>query len=109
MAHAWCDHLETHARRIYALGANIAFEGAKRVLEKIKSGSLTDGFKACDIYHQGWSFLDTKESTQAALEELMEAGWLREIRPPAPDKQGGRPAGPVYRIHPAAREILKGK
>ena len=45
--------------------------------------------------------------TQAALEELMEAGWLREIRPPAPDKQGGRPAGPVYRIHPAAREILK--
>ena len=99
LAHAWCDHLETHARRIYALGANIAFEGAKRVLEKIKSGSLTDGFKAWDIYHQGWSFLDTKESTQAALEELMEAGWLREIRRPAPDKQGGQP-GPYTGFTP---------
>ena len=63
----------------------------RELLEKIKESSLVDGFKARDNYQQGWSFLDTKELTQAALEELMEAGWLREIRAHAAG-QARRPA-----------------
>ena len=106
-AAAWCDYLETHARRIYGLVANITVQGAKRILGKIKDGSLEDGFNAWDIYHQGWSFLDSKELAQAALDELMEMGWLREISAPKSDKQGGRPLSPTYQIHPKAREILK--
>ena len=107
LAAEWCDYLETHARRIYALGANVAIEGAKRLLEKIKEGSLVDGFKARDIYQQGWSFLDSRESAHAALEELIDAGWLREIPAPRPGKEGGRPGAPTYAVHPRSREILK--
>ena len=40
----WCSYLETHARRIYGLAANIAVQSARRLLEKIKDGSLEDGF-----------------------------------------------------------------
>ena len=103
----WCDYLETHARRIYALAANTAVQGARRLLEKVKDGSLEDGFNARDIYRQGCSFLDTKELTQAALDELLEMGWLREIPYVGSKKQGGRPLSSSFQIHPRACEILK--
>jgi Protein of unknown function (DUF3987) len=106
-AAAWCDYLETHARRIYGLAANVSVQGARKLLEKIKDGSLEGGFNAREVYSQNWSFLDSKKLAQAAIDELVETGWLREIPPPEPQKKGGRPFTPTYRIHPKAREILK--
>ena len=103
----WCDYLETHARRIYGLATNIAVQSARRLLEKIKDGSLEDGFSVRDVYRQGWMFLDCKELVQSAIDELSETGWLREIPPPK-QPEGGRPFSPTFQIHPKAREILKG-
>jgi hypothetical protein len=102
----WCDYLETHARRIYGLTANIAVQSARKLLEHIKNGSLQDGFSVRDVYRQGWCFLDSKELVQPAIEELLETGWLREIPPPT-QPQGGRPFSPTFQIHPKARELLK--
>ena len=87
----WCDYLETHARRIYGLATDTVIQGAKRLLRKIKDGVLKDGFSARDVYRQCWTFLDTKEQAEAALDELVETGWLRQIPPPKPNLQGGRP------------------
>ena len=106
-AAAWCKYLETHARRIYGLMANVTVQGGKRILGKIKDGTLKEGFNAWDVYHQGWSFLDTKELAQAALDELVDTGWLRENSPSKPSQKGGRPMSPTYQIHPQACEILK--
>jgi hypothetical protein len=102
----WCSYLETHARRIYGLATNIAVQSARRLLEKIKDASLEDGFRVRDVYRQGWMFLDSKELAQAAIDELFEAGWLRQIPPPK-QPQGGRPFSPAFQIHPNAREILR--
>ena len=62
-------------------------------------------FSVRDVYRQGWVFLDSKELAQSAIDELLEAGWLRQIPPAQP--QGGRPFSPTFNIHPKAREILK--
>ena len=102
----WCDYLETHARRIYGLAANITVQSARRLLEKIKDGSLEDGFSMRDVCRQGWMFLDSKELVRSAIDELLETGWLREIPPPK-QPEGGRPFSPTFRLHPKAREILK--
>ena len=75
-------------------------------MEKIKDGSLEDGFSVRDVYRQGWMFLDSKELVQPAIDELLETGWLREIPPPK-QPEGGRPFSPTFQIHPKAREILK--
>ena len=107
LAAEWCDYLESHAWRIYGLAANVSVQAAKKLLEKIRDGSLEDGFNAREVYSQNWSFLDSKKLAQAAIDELVETGWLREIPPPEPQKKGGRPFTPTYRIHPKAREILK--
>jgi hypothetical protein len=100
----WCSYLETHARRIYGLAANVAFQSARRLLEKIKNGSLEDSFSVRDVYRPSWTSLDSKELAQAAITELLETGWLREI--PSPKQpQGGRPFSPTFQIHPKAHEI----
>ena len=107
LATEWCAYLETHARRIYGLATNVAVQSARRLLEKIKDDALQDGFNARDIYQHDWSFLNSKEQAQEAIDELIETGWLRETPLAKPEKQTGRPLSPTYRIHPKAREILK--
>jgi putative DNA primase/helicase len=104
LAGQWCDYLETHARRIYGLGSDLSIPAAKKLLEKISAGQLTDGFSVRDVYRSGWSFLDSKELAQAAIDELLETGWLKEIPSPKPQPKGGRPTASTYRIHPKAWE-----
>jgi hypothetical protein len=97
----WCEYLETHAKRIYGLVGDITTQAASRIASKIESGAIEDGFTARDIYRKEWSLLDDKEITQAALQELVEAGWIKQE--PARPPQAGRPSLPVYRIHPTKR------
>ena len=68
---------------------------------------LKDVFSARDVYRQCWTFLDTKEQAEAALDELVETGWLRQIARPNPNLQGGRFSSPTFQIHPRAVEILR--
>jgi len=80
-AAAWCDYLESHARRIYGLVGSVGQRAAAELAKKIKAKKLKDGFSLRDVYRNGWHLLTSKEAVKAACDELVEAGWLREVIP----------------------------
>ena len=88
LAAAWCDYLESHARRIYHMAGNITQRAAGNLTMKIKQGKLDDGFTARDVQRKGWSILTEKEVVNFALIELAEAGWLKSKKQAPP--QGGK-------------------
>jgi len=97
MAAAWCDYLESHARRIYGLVGDISTRAASELAKRVKKGMVKDGFTIREIYHRKhWHLLDTKELMESACRELLEANWLREEQEPIP----GRQPKIVYRINP---------
>jgi len=77
-AAGWCVFLKLHARRIYGLVGDVNQRAAAELAEKIKKKKLQDGFSVRDVYRNEWHLLNTKELTQAACEELIEANWLRK-------------------------------
>jgi len=93
-ATAWCEYLESHARRIYGLVADISTRAASELALKIKKGALHDGFTLRDVYRNCWHLLGKKELVQDACSELIEAGWLRESF-----SEMGK-TKPVYTINP---------
>lgn len=74
----WVDYLESHARRVYAMVTNIDMTAASLLSEKLLQSKLEDGFSVRDVYRQNWSILNNKTTAQAACNELVDAGWLRE-------------------------------
>lgn len=96
MAAGWCEYLESHARRVYALSGDIATRAAAELAKKIKAGKVQDGFTLRDIYRNGWHLLDKKEIVQEACRELVEANWLRQETVEIP----GRQPKEAFRINP---------
>ena len=92
---AFAEYLETHARRAYASGSELATVAAKTILGKIRKRDLQDGFTARDVYQQGWSNLSDKSQVQAGLDLLADFDWLAPIR----RETGGRPSV-VYSVNP---------
>ena len=87
---AWCKYLESHMRRMYNGAINTAAQGAEKIFSNRKKG-LFPSFRRRQVQQKGWSGLTEKTSIMAALDELVECGYLREItRGSGP--QGGRPA-----------------
>lgn len=97
-AAAWCEYLETHARRCYALVADKGFRSAQALADKLKRGLLSDGFTARDVIRHQWRYLTKNESIVKALEWLESDGWVK------PFKQNdiGRPTT-KYKINPAVK------
>lgn len=93
-AAAWCDYLESHAAKVYALEG--PENAAQKLADRILEGRVTDGMSFRDIYRHHWGGLDTPEKLRAAIEVLDRAGWVKEqeVAPGAP----GRPS-PVLRIN----------
>ncbi len=88
-AAAWCDYLETHARRVYGLVTNITAEAAARLAAKLQQGELPSPFTVRDIYRKEWRLLGDEEAARGACEELVSLGWLREqVIPPAQGQKG---------------------
>jgi hypothetical protein len=98
MAIRWCDYLMSHARRIYGLLDTVSIEGAERILKEIKRGRLPSGFKVRDVVRKSWSQLKTTEQVEAAVSELVDRHYLREVMPE--ELATGRPESPTYLIHP---------
>jgi hypothetical protein len=80
-AMAWCQYLESHARRIYSFVADADEQAAVELAKRIKKKDIEDGFTLRDIYRNCWSLLNTKEDVEAACNVLIEAGWLKEQIP----------------------------
>jgi hypothetical protein len=95
-AAAWCDYLESHARRIYGLLVDVSVRSAEELSKRLTGKDLQDGFTLYEVYHNGWHLLDRKELAQGAVDELLDAEWLREDFQEIP----GRQPKAIYRINP---------
>ncbi len=74
---AWAEYLETHARRCYGVAQGGEVETAKRILERIKRGSLPrEGFGSKDVWRPGWSGLADQKRVADGLELLADLGHL---------------------------------
>jgi Protein of unknown function (DUF3987) len=98
-AAAWCEYLETHARRLYSSAENPAMEGARALLDRIRKGDVSDGDSTRSVYRKHWTKLSTPEEVSSACNVLEEFGWLRlEVT-----KTSGRSTTGL-RLHPTLRE-----
>ena len=83
-AAAWCEYLESHARRVYGLVTNVTAQAAAQLAKHLTKGELPKLFTAREVYRKGWSLLGNEEAARNACEELVSLGWLREhVTPPA--------------------------
>lgn len=102
-AAAWCEYLEQHARKLYAVELNPAATAAHALARKIRDGLLHDGMTLRDVERAEWSGLTRDAAVRDGIELLERLGWVRlERRGPGPE--GGRPSG-VIRVNPAVREV----
>lgn len=99
LAVKWCGYLSSHARRIYGLLDTNHLTAAKELAKHLKKGDLKDEFKLRDVYRKAWTNLQSKELAQAAVDELVERNWLKQVEPES--KPLGRPEATVYLINPA--------
>lgn len=82
----WCEHLEGHARRIYAPATDNGLTAAHLLLRK--RDSLPNGFTARDVYRKCWSGLDEPETVAEALGKLADHRQVIEVA----EMTGGRPS-----------------
>jgi putative DNA primase/helicase len=103
-AAAWCDYLESHARRVYSCIVTPQLRAARELADKIKQRQVAaDGFFSCrEVYLKGWSGLDSPEAVKEAAEVLQDAGWVRDVSTES-GPFGGRPSN-RYEVNPAVWE-----
>lgn len=92
---AWCDYLETHAKRLYSSAKDPAMEAARSLLDRIKKGDLQDGFAARDVYRKQWSHLNSSELVHQGIKILVDFGWVKE--------ESIDQKGKFIRIHPSIK------
>ena len=99
-AAAWCDYLESHAKRVYSCVTTPQIRAARELADKIKKRKIgADGTFTCrEVYFKGWSGLDTPEAVKEAAEVLEDAGWLQDLSG-GPNPLGGRPSN-RYAVNP---------
>ena len=97
-AAAWCEYLESHARRCYGLLADAGHSAAQDLSVRLTRGMLVDGFTIRDVRRKGWKHLGTDDAIGCAL-GLLEAGAWVSPEPFAGTDAGGRPTV-RYRINP---------
>jgi putative DNA primase/helicase len=104
MAAAWCDYLESHARRVYSCIVTPQLRAARELAERIKKRKLgVNGYFSCrDVYPKGWSGLDSPEAVKLAAEILEDAHWVRDVSA-EPGSLGGRPSN-RYAVNPRVWE-----
>jgi putative DNA primase/helicase len=99
LACAWCDYLEAHAKKIYAVELTPGTSAARALAAKIETGAVDDGAAVRDVYRHQWTGLTTPDAVAAGLAILADLGWVRI----EPSSTGGRP-GQIIRIHPDLRQ-----
>lgn len=92
------DYFMAHATRAYTSGIRPTVKAAKGILARVKSGALEVPFTARKVYRSGWEGLGDRETVEAALDILLEYGWLID----AVYADGGRPTT-LYSLRPGAQ------
>lgn len=94
MAAEWCEFLEAHARRIYAMASDGATDGAELIASRF--GQLPNPFTLRDVHQKQWAGLSERTDVESALARLQDRGWLlSEV-----EETGGRPKETFWK-HPA--------
>jgi putative DNA primase/helicase len=107
-AAAWCDYLESHARRVYSCVVTPRLRAARELADHIRKKHVRnkeggfDWFAARDVYLKGWTGLDTPEAVKVAADVLEDAGWVREFSGER-GATGGRPSN-RYSVNPMVWE-----
>jgi len=103
-AAAWCEYLESHARRCYGLLMDDGLRAAQALAEKLRQRQLENGFTARDVRRNQWRSLTTDQSVQAALDWLEDEGWLRSY---AREHENGRGRPTIrYEINPNIKSCV---
>src|SRR5262249_7742325 len=97
-AAAWCDYLESHARRIYHFVTARSDTATRLLGEKVRAPKLPSPFTARDVYRHQWTGLTEPQDVTRALEALEDLAWLRSDSPPV-TVAGGRPTE-RYHVNP---------
>jgi putative DNA primase/helicase len=90
-AAAFCEYLESHAKRAYACALSPDRNTAITLLEHLKKGDLAETFTTRDLYLKGWSGLNTPEEARASLGVLESAAWIERLNTQS-TTTGGRPS-----------------
>ena len=97
----FAEYLKKHANRIYALVSGHDHAATRALAKRILDGQLSDGFTCRTLTLKGWTGLATREQAQAAIDALVEYGWLFE----AEIRSGGRPSI-RYTVNPSVSPDL---
>ncbi len=97
LAGQWCTYFAAHARRLYAYG--LTGSSAATLGEHIRARRLSVPFTVRDVQQKGWQALSDRAAVQVALDELAEAGWVREASA-LPVATTGRPRATAYEPNP---------
>ena len=76
LAAAWCEYLEQHARKVYAVELFPGLESAHALAKKIRSNHVEDRTPIRDIYRRQWSRLRDSDQVYEAIVVLEENGWV---------------------------------
>ncbi len=93
----FAKYLKSHAERIYASVSGHDHAAIRLLAERLLSGQLGNGFTCRTLTLKGWAGLRTKEQAQAAVNALVDYGWLIEEA----TRGIGRPTT-KYNLHPSA-------
>lgn len=95
---AYTNYLISHTKRVFALGENQVFDLARKLVEKIKTGDLQQGFKQREILRKKWSGFRVAEDVNEVLSLLVDYGYLRAVK-----TTEGRPTTEFY-FHPSLND-----
>jgi hypothetical protein len=95
-----CEYFESHAGRIYSCVSSPELRAARELAQHVTRRELGKRFTLRDVYRHDWSGLSTPAQARAAIDILVDAGWLRL----APTKDGGGRPSESFDINSALTE-----
>jgi hypothetical protein len=96
----FAQYLRDHANRVYASASGQDLRAVRLLAARLLKGDIADGFTRRTLVLKGWSGLSTPEQAQAAIDALVEYGWLIEEEA----RSGGRPTVKYY-LNAAATDL----
>jgi hypothetical protein len=97
-AAAWCEYLESHARRVYSCIVSPEWRAAHELARHIEDGDLSNPFKTRDVYNKGWTGLGDTKCASSAIGILEDLHWVRPEETCEPPGRG-RPSE-TWQINP---------
>lgn len=75
-AAAWCEYLESHAKRMYAPGLKGDELAAIDLAKRVKRGAIGPQFTPRELYRKGWGGLSAPDEAGGAIDVLEDCGWI---------------------------------